>query len=815
MQSASFVNSSPEHISAPEYVGPDWLPAVVPGTVLASYLQHGAIPDPNFGNQQSQISDAFFTHNDFWYRNSFVISPKCRGRRLWLIFEGINWKADVYLNGTRLGDIAGAFIRSRFDITDVAIRGAKNCVAVLIHRVAHPGEVQHKKLGESYPNGGVLGLDSPTFLASIGWNWVPTIRGRNIGIWNNVRFETSDDVILTDPWVSSEVVSPENIKADLTVRTEVTNLSAQAKQCYVLLSMEGIAYRKQLKLQPHQTCSISVSKTDCAALSIDSPRLWWPNGYGDPVLHTMRLTLELDGALSDEKSIAFGIRQMSYSEENGILSLCVNGQKILCRGGNWGMEDSMLLCDEEGYDLRVRMHRDMNLVMIRNWIGMVGRDAFYDACDRHGMLIWDDFWLANPSDGPDPSDHAMFMRNAVDKVRRVRHHPSVAIYCGRNEGMPPPDLDAGMRDAVSKQDGTRYYISASASGLVTGHGPYDNQDPEWYFEHRGGTFHTEQGIVCVPPVESMRAMMPDQDLWPIDDLWAIHDYQDPRSVLYTERIARRYGIPTGIEDYCRKAQMVNLETAKAIYESLQSRQGSAQLVWMTQAAWPTLICQLYDYSFEQTAAYFGAKTGCEPLHILWDQYSNYIKVANNTRNPAQRLQASAWIYSIEGRERWHKSVDVNVPSASVRDCFALEKPVDENTVFLIKLKLRDRDAEVSENFYWSSTGEGSCRDLNRLPQVMLQVAARMHTDEDTHTILATISNPTSSFALAIRLKLMQSSSSDRVLPTMYEDNYFSLSPQEKRTVAIRFPSSALSSGSPRLLLEGWNIVPSQSPVLMA
>jgi hypothetical protein len=805
LQSAMFTLSEPEQISSARYSDPGWLPAIVPGTVLACYLQAGAIPDPFYRNQQSQISEQFFTDNDFWYRNVFSIPSQCKGRRLWLVFHGINWKADIFFNGAKFGEIDGAFIRGRFEVSKSAVYGGENCAAVLVHKVAHPGPVQHKQLGKLYRNGGVLGLDCPTFLASIGWNWLPTIRGRNTGIWNDVRFETSGDVVLLDPWITTDELSPGHDRAEITARAELSNLSGEPKVCILALFMEGASHRQQITLGPHETRTIAIDKAIWPALAVEKPLLWWPNGYGEPVLHTMRWSVECDGAESDDKTVTFGIRKIEYQTDGGILQISVNGHKILCRGGNWGMDDGMLMCDENGYDLRLRMHRDMHLVMIRNWVGMVGSEKFYDACDRHGMLIWDDFWLANPGDAPDPSDHAMFMRNVRDKVRRVRCHPALALYCGRNEGDPPPDLDLGMRDAVSQLDGTRFYIPASASGLVTGHGPYDNQDPAWYFANRGNTFHSEQGIVCVPPVESMRAMMPEASLWPTSDMWAIHDYQDPRSVLYTKRICDRYGAATGIEDYCCKAQMVNLESAKAIYESLQSRQGAGLLVWMTQAAWPALICQLYDYSFEQTGAYFGAKTGCRPLHILWDQHSNVVKVANNTTNTENNLHAEGWIYDFDGHERWHRSSNMQVPSAAARSCFPLAIPEYLDRVFFVKLKLSRGTTLLSENFYWSPARDGDCTALHALPTVRLFGAASMKTDNTHTTGFISISNPGPALALAIRVKLVHASSGERVLPALYEDNYFSLLPQESRKIKFCLPFKVLAAGSLRLTLKGWNV----------
>lgn len=807
LQCAMFTKSGTEEIASSAYRGDDWIPAVVPATVLASYLAAGAIPDPYYGNQVAQLSDGFFTLNDFWYRNNFSISADCKGRRLWIVFEGINWKAEVYFNGHKVGQIEGAFIRSRFDVTEFAVCGGMNCVAVLIRQVAHPGDAQHKRLGQHYRNGGVLGLDSPTFVSSIGWNWVPTIPGRNTGIWNDVRFETTGDVVLLDPWVTSALPSSDHRKAELTAKTEIRNLSAQAIRCVLHLSMDAGNFRRELELQPNETRSVSLDPNDWPTLAIENPHLWWPNGYGAPALHSMQFRVESSGVISDKRSVTFGIRKIEYETDGGILRILVNGQKILCRGGNWGMDDGMLVCDKEGYDLRVRMHRDANLNMIRNWVGMVGRNEFYEACDRYGVLIWDDFWIANPGDGPDPEDRAMFMRNAEDKVRRVRSHASLALYCGRNEGMPPEDLDEGMRHATSQLDGTRYYIPASDRGLVTGHGPYENKDPEWYFANRGTTFHSEQGIVCIPPVESMRAMMPEQDLWPISDMWAVHDYQEPRSPLYTARIEQRYGRPEGIEDYCRKAQMVNLESAKAMFECLRSRQGAGQLLWMTQAAWPALICQIYDYYFEQTAAFFGTKTACEPLHILWDQASNLVKVANNTVTGRRGLKAEAWIYDLEGHEQWHQAKDLSIQAASAQNCFPLSIPTTMDKVCFVRLQLCQEKEVLSDNFYWSSSKEGSCKDLNELKESSVSIAMQTEIAGGEHLVTIKISNPTPIVALAIRLMLVRGHSRERLLPAFYEDNYFSLLPHAEKTVHIRVPGKLLGGEAPRLSVTGWNIRP--------
>ena len=201
------------------------------------------------------------------------------------------------------------------------------------------------------------------------------------------------------------------------------------------------------------------------ALRLPVPRLWWPNGYGEPNLYHVELRFETGRAASRTRSPSRpASAQFTYSEEGGTLRMWINGRRFMPRGGNWGFPESMLRYRGREYDAAVRYHSDMNFTMIRNWVGQTGDDEFYEACDRHGIVVWQDFWLANPWDGPDPDDDALFMANATDLVIRIRNHPSVGLYCGRNEGYPPKPLDdahpraagrAASRPALHLQFGRR------------------------------------------------------------------------------------------------------------------------------------------------------------------------------------------------------------------------------------------------------------------------------------------------------------------------------------------------------------------------
>ena len=812
LQNVMFVPDTGETISKAAYSATGWLPAKVPATVLANYLADGALPDPDFGDQQALISESFF-QNDFWYRKEFVLPAPAPHQHFLLNFEGINWKADIYLNGTQVGHIDGAFARGRFEVTQNLLSGQKNVVAVLIHKVANQGPTNVKLLTKkSSHNGGILGKDSPTFVASLGWNWMPSIRGRDIGIWDHVYLEQTGPLVLTDPFVQS-TVSKDRGQADIIVQATVKNLEDTPVKGAVSGTMESVSFSKEVQLAANETKTLRLDKTAFPQLSVKNPKLWWPNGYGEQPLQHLKLTVATGDVSSSQKEIVFGIRQFSYDTSNNILKISCNGQPIQLNGGNWGMDEAMLRYEAKDYDIAVRLHKEMNMTMIRNWVGQVGKEEFFDACDKYGILVWNDFWLANPSDGPNPDDHKMFMDNASDRIVRIRNHASLALYCGRNEGNPPKDLDQGMAQETARLDGTRFYIPHSAAGLVTGHGPYEPRDPSWYFagteRGKGGigtSLHSELGIVCVPTADTMRQMMPEKDLWPINDMWATHDYFQPRCRTYTDRIDKSYGPAQGLDEFCEKAQMENWEIAKAMFEAWRSDSGSGCLVWMSHPAWPSLICQFYDYYLNPTAAYFGARIANEPLHILWDSSSNKIKVANNTGKDFKNLHAEAWIYNMDGTQKTHQDAQVDSSAnGTATDCFDLKFTPDLSPVHFIKLILKDGAKTLSDNFYWRGVAENDYLTLNDLPKVKL-VGSFTEKESDGKMLMSVrLENPTANVAVMTCLKVVKSSKpAGRILPIFYGDNYVSLLPHETRQIEVEFDPAALQGDHAKIIVEGWN-----------
>jgi len=824
IQRESAVSASGESIASARFDPADWLVATVPGTVLVSYLNAGAIPDPNFGDNQLAISESFF-YSDFWYRDEFMAPSVEKGRRMRLNFDGINWKADVYLNGHALGAIEGAFCRRAFDITDILVPGKKNFLAVKIHRNSNPGFATEQTRYSPDANGGELGADNPTFHASVGWDWIPTIRGRNTGIWNNVYISESGPVTIEDPFVSATIPLPDTTRADLRLTVTLHNSASSDVAGTVRGSFGSFPFEEQVRLSASETKTILIDPSTHPSLRLKKPRLWWPNGYGAQNLYSVNLAFVTSGGrTSDSYSFKSGIRQMSYSEEGGALRIWVNGRRFIARGGNWGFPESMLRYRSREYDIAVRYHKEMNFTMIRNWVGQTPDDAFFEACDRHGIMVWQDFWLANPLDGPDPDDTGLFMRNATDFVGRIRNHPCLALYVGRNEGNPPAAIDTALRALVRSAHPDLHYISNSAFGVVGGGGPYRRMPVKFYFEKRSTEkLHSEMGMPAVVSYESLRHMLPDSALWPQSALWGMHDFtlegaQSGNS--FNQAVEENFGKVDSLRLWLSCAQWINYQGYRAMFEA-QSRNRMGLLLWMSHPAWPSLVWQTYDYDFEPTAAYFGSKKACEPLHIQWNPLSDSIEVVNYSVSGRLRLRAEMEILNAGGNVLLRKEAGVVCPEDGTRGCFAVGPPADSTALSLVRLTLRRDGKAISENSYWrglEEIGGGESRNVNR--DVSRNVSRggnrrvlALHLDSDAKLsqtggvwrLTSTVVNNSGHPALAAALRVVCERSGKRILPAFYSDNYFPLMPGEHRTVTVEVFLRDSGGETPVLEAEGLGV----------
>jgi hypothetical protein len=456
----------------------------------------------------------------------------------------------------------------------------------------------------------------------------------------------------------------------------------------------------------------------------------------------------------------------------------------------------------------VRYHRDQNFTMIRNWVGMIGEKEFYDACDRHGIVVWQDFWLANPWDGPDPDDHRMFLDNARDLIARIRRHASIGLYCGRNEGFPPAPLDRELRRMVAELHPGMHYISSSADEVVSGHGPYRAMPLEYYFRERATPkFHSEMGMPNIVTWESLREFIPEELAWPQGRLWGLHDFcltgaQGGES--FRALIDRRFGGARDAREWVELAQFLNYEGYRAMFEA-QSRNRMGLLIWMSHPAWPSFVWQTYDYYLEPTAAYFGAKKANEPLHVQWNPLDNSVEVVNYHAGDVSGLTVTAKILGLRGDALWEKAANLDSREDSVLTPFRLEIPANAAPVYFIVLELRRGSALVSSNLYWRSAAGEDYAALRALPKVKLEAATQARKEGGVWILETKLRNPERAPAVMVRLTAVREKTGDRVLPALYSDNYVTLMPGESLAIRTELQEADCRGERPSVRVSGFNV----------
>lgn len=898
MTPAPKINADGPAISQPGFNAHDWMPATVPGTVLTTMIDRGIYPDPDYGLNNLAIPESL-NKQDYWYRIEFHAPTDARGRRLTLTFEGINYRAEVWLNGQSLGSIKGAFIRGAFDVTDIIKPDKANVLAVRVSPPPHPGIPQEQSIkagpGE---NGGIMCLDGPTFVATEGWDWIPAVRDRDTGIWQPVTLTATSSVKIGDPQVVTSLPLPDTTRADVEITVPLKNLSNSPVNGTLKASFGETTVTKQITLAPGETTT-TLASSEFAQLTVQHPRLWWPNGYGKPELYKLHLTFSEGSAESDSKTLRFGIREITYelslldsagrlrrveyspttarlkselvvdvrheglrqiaaadpfpssfppewkddwkswvaslmpggeqsrsvkmlddTRASAYLVIKVNGVRIACRGGNWGMDDSRKRVSRAHLEPFFRLHRDANLNIIRNWVGQNTEQTFYDLADEYGLLVWNDFWESTQNYNLEAEDPALFLDNVRDTILRFRNHPSIVAWCGRNEGVPQPILNQGLIALTRSLDGTRYYFPSSNQINLQNSGPYKYTDPALYYTTLNHGFSVETGTPSFSTLESFRAWIPKEDQWPISDDWAYHDWHQSGNgdmAPFMAQMQAEFGAPVSLEDFERKAQMLDYVDHRAIFEGMNAHlwsPNSGRLLWMTQPAWPSNTWQILTADYDTQSSFYAVKKACEPLHAQLDLSNFDVAIVNTTNELRPGLVLSANAYSLDNKILFHREEKRDAAADAQTDGFRLDlAPLfSAEGVVLVNLELRNSAGEVvSRNLYWLGADNASYRRLNRLPPASLSATAKSMRAGDEVRVQIDLRNTGTAAALTNKLTLLNATDGSRILPAYYTDNYISLLPGETRQIDVTYPAKS-ATGPPQLSVRGWNLTKQVIPI---
>jgi exo-1,4-beta-D-glucosaminidase len=852
LQSSALVRSSGELISVPGYTASGWIAAQVPTTVVAAQVKRGLLPDPfvgmnlrkfpgveypigiNFSEQAMPASSPYVPA--WWYRTVFSLAPEYAGKTLWLNFKGINYKANLYLNGKLIADsrqVIGAWRTYEFDVSS-AVQPGKNVLALQIWAQTETD----------------LGI---TFV-----DWNPSPPDKNMGLFREVYLTTSGPVALRYPAVLTKLDAPANDAAHLTVTALLKNSSDRPVKGTLRGSIEQAEFAQEVQLAPGEQQDVTFDPKDYPQLNLKNPRLWWPAQMGKPELHALNLRFEIDGRISDQSQTQFGIREITSevlqdSPQRFKRLFRVNGRKLLIRGAGW-TPDMMLREDPQRMTDEFRYVQDMGLNTVR-LEGKLEPDEFFAMADRLGVLVmagWCccDFWEQWPKWNDKHFDIAH--ASLRDQIYRLRNHPSLLIWLNGSDNPPPANVEQAYLKIESELRWPNP-ISSSATAKPTAvsgesggkmSGPYEYVAPSYWTTdvgrppaqqtcNEGGCggaygFNTETSMgPAVPVIESVRKMVPRDHLWPIDEYWNYHAGGNEFSTLHVFTAAQnaRYGTATNAEDYTFKAQAMAYEGVRAMFEAYSRNKyhSTGVVQWMLDNAWPSMIWHLYDYYLQPGGGYFGAKKAMQALNPVYGYDDHAVWLVSSQYGDAKGLRVSAKILNVDGAIRYSKEVTVDAAGDSTAKVLELPRVDGLTQTYFLDVRVVDASGKlVGSNFYWLSTQAetldwpkstwwttptktfANFTSLAQLPKVKLKISSHSTREGDRSSTRVVVENPSRSVAFFLRLKLTKGTGGDEVLPVIWQDNYISLLPGERREISADYRTADLGTGAAQVEVQGWN-----------
>jgi exo-1,4-beta-D-glucosaminidase len=840
IQSSAKAGTDGAAITSAGYHPAGWYAATVPSTVVGALIENGTYREPFFGMNLRELPGTTipigtnFTHTamdpqspyavPWWYRTSFRVPATMRGRRVTLHLDGINYRANIWLNGRRLADssaVVGTYRHYKLDVTDALRANGANALAVEVF------------------------APTPPDLQTTWVDWNPTPPDKNMGLWQPVYLSASGDVVLRNPEVVSRVDTATLRSADLTVAANLRNLTSREVSGTLRGQIGTVAFSRSVMLPPQDSAFVRFTPDSFPQLRFANPRLWWPTEMGKPELYDLSLEFVSGGRVSDRQHLRFGIREItSESTPKGGRLFRVNGRRILIRGGGWA-PDMFFRPQPERQDAQLRYALDMRLNTIR-LEGNYENDRFFQRTDSLGLLVMTgwvccDAWEEWKKWGPE--QYAVAAASLRDQIRRVRGHPSVFVWLNGSDNPPPADvekiyLDIEQKEAwpnptISSASGTSAEFSGASGVKMTG--PYDWVPPSYWMQdstHGGAwAYNTETSAgAAVPPIESIRRMIPAQDIkLPLDSVWVYHAASGVFSHMferYNAALSIRFGAPTTVEDYTITSQLMTYENERAMFEAYRRNEyvSTGVIQWMFNNAWPSIYWHLFDWYLRPAGGYFGAKKANEPVHVLFSYDDRSIAVVNSnaSRTPLRGVHLRTTVYNVDGTQRLGRDTVIDIPADTSMRVSTLQEQAGITGAYLVDLRLVDANGHpISTNFYWLSThpdvladsstwyntGVKSYADytaLRSMPTAAVNATARFSSGGGTGQARVTLKNPGKSIAFFMRLQIT-GRGDEEALPVLWEDNYVSLLPGESRTISATYRVRDLGGSPPRLVVTGWNV----------
>ena len=869
MTSAKNVTGNDAAISEPGYDASRWYPVKhMPATVLQILEENGVYKNLYYGMNLAAPGDLW--KQDWWYRTTFVAPP---GREVYsLIFKGINYRADIWLNGHKVANraaVVGMYDAFEFNVTEFIQAGRPNVLAVKVTPEQSLSGENGIELGDSWLdwiNWKYLGYHDPEKHLDI--SFVPD---RNAGVWKRVFLSSTGAVTIRNPYVTTDLPLPATSPASLSVYCDLTNKTSKplAGTLYGEISRPGkatIKFQRDIQLVRNGRQEIAFGPADYSQLSVADPDLWWPYRWGKPNLYQLKLSFKAKDSdeMSDSTAIEFGIRKITQRRDSdnsfpeigngGNFYLQVNGRDYLVRGGVYS-PDLLFRNDPERDANIMRYAKDLGLNLIR-WELKIADDTMLERADREGMPVmlgwmccaqWEHWELWNAE------DQWVARASLRARIRELRSHPAVVLWASGSDGLPPDPVLNDYHQILSELHwqnavvDTVSHVNRSWSGIHMA-GPYVWRPPYYWFSDKYGPARgssAEEGDnETIPPLESLKKFIPSDKLWPINENWYFHSgaNEGNNTLENIQRvIGKRYGASSSVEEFSRKAQLAHYEDVRAQYETYATHWANRKMMvhWMMNNPWPSFFGHLFDDYFKQGGGYFGAKKALRPVHIVWDYYATGDRskakfyVTNQTPEILDHVSVIVEFYNLDSSRKYFREIkDFSVKPNTSSEAVTVARIPGLSSTYFVRCLLRNANAAIlAENVYWGSTMDDDLGEtkndeqfkttlakwadmsaLNTMLRSDVAVSGDVSGANGESVAKIVLTNRSNRVAFFLRAEVTKGADGEEVLPITYDDNYMTVFPHEVRTIVAKFATSALGSAPGALRIEGYNTPKKVAPL---
>ncbi len=871
MKESAIIGNDGRKISLPGYKTENWYPTTVPTTVLGTLVRNGVYPDPYIGLNNMKIPDASYEFNErydlnqyshlpgdtnpwakpYWFRKEFDVPADYSGKTIWFNLDGINYRADVWVNGKPVADsykIVGMFKRFRLNITDFAKPGKTNVVAISIHPLDFSGDPVHAQidgLKNAGPNGGDAEiLRNVTQYSTIGWDWVPAVRDRNMGIWQHVSINASGPVVVADPAAFTDVNISKETTAEVKVRFFLTNATEEDRVVKLKTTIQPdgfsgdkVEVNSSVTSKANSRQEVILKSQDHPQLVLKNPRLWWPVTYGRQPLYNLEVSAETDGRMSSAARSKFGVRQLeSFTLPSGGRAFKVNGRTIRMTGGAW-ISDFLLSWSGQRYRDEMRLMAQGNATFVRvNGCSIMPPDVFFDACDKYGLLVWADFSRTSVSPKfrkdrlksrrPPACNPDIYLDNMTDFISRIRGRASLILWCGSNEDAPQADTGMALQNEIlPRMDGTRIFLPSSSEqpqwsaidiNTYTG-GPWSMiKLPRYYWlyaNQKGFESRNEIGLSSAPTINTIAACDPDFDTpdakdFPFNQSLGYHDaagmFQSVCKIVYQD-----VGMPSSLAEMIKWCDLYNNQAYRAIFEAANKARprNEGTMIWKSNAAWPSFSHQIYDWNLRANAGYYTMKSACKPLHVQFSHDDAGIQVVSTLSENIADAVVRAAILSADGKKQIEKQFKADIGANQTVHVDSVKSLIDDDNLYFIGLDLLDRTGNVIDRTVVWTQKDTKWRQLLSIPTV--DVESRLSGQSEINGEIEysfEIKNTSALPVVNLMMEITDGAFGKEILPAFWEDNAFTLMPREIRNTKVRVRRDLITK-TPFILVEGLNVNP--------